>query len=95
MFDVRTMLTGAQHYAASWNNFKSKQNFLKSMQFSHEEAERETPVSACGITLGIATTVRLIAGLCVNNYIKFAKHEGIWRFVQIDGFSGVLDCFEE
>lgn len=95
MFDVRTMLTGAQHYAASWNNFKSKQNFLKSMQFSHEEAAEETPVSACGITLGIVTTVRLISGLCVNNYIKFVKREKIWKFLQIDGFSGILDCFEE
>lgn len=95
MFDVRTMLTGAQHYASSWNNLKSKQDFLKSMQFSHEEAAEETPVSACGVTLGIATTVRLISGLCVNNYIKFVKHEGIWKFVQIDGFSGVLDCFNE
>lgn len=95
MFDVRTMLTGAQHYAASWDNFKSKQNFLKSMQFSHEEASEETPVSACGVTLGIVTTVRLISGLCVNNYIKLVKGEGIWKFVQIDGFTGLLDCFNE
>lgn len=95
MFDVRTMLTGAQHYAASWDNFKSKQNFLKSMQFSHDEAVEETPVSACGVTLGIVTTVRLISGLCVNNYIRFVKREGLWKFVQIDGFTGLLDCFDE
>jgi len=95
MFDVRTMLTGAQHYAASWDNLKSKQDFLRSMQFSHDEAAEETPVSACGVTLGIVTTVRLISGLCVNNYIKFVKHEGIWKFVQIDGFTGLLDCFNE
>ena len=93
MFDVRTMLTGAQHYAADWNDSKMKKDFLGSMQFSHEEASEETPVSACGVVLGIVTTVRLICGMCVNNYIRFTKGEGIWKFVQIDGFTGILDCF--
>lgn len=93
MFDVRTLLTGAQHYAANWADIKAKQNFLETMNFSHEEAAEETPVSACGVTLGVATTVRLISALCVNNYIRFIKGEGLWKFVQIDGFSGVLDCF--
>lgn len=93
MFDVRTMLTGAQHYAADWSNYKMKQDFLKSMQFSHEEASEETPVSACGVVLGIVTTVRLICGMCINNFIRFTKEEGLWKFVQIDGFSGLLDCF--
>ena len=93
MFDVRTMLTGAQHYAADWSNYKMKQDLLKSMQFSHEEAAEETPVSACGVVLGIVTTVRLICGMCVNNFIRFVKEEGLWKFVQIDGFTGILDCF--
>lgn len=93
VFDIRTMLTGAQHYAADWGNDKMKRDLLNSMQFSHEEAKEETPVSACGVTLGIVTTVRLICGLCVNNFIKFVKGEGLWKFVQIDGFSGMLDCF--
>lgn len=93
MFDVRTMLTGAQHYAAAWDDIAMKQNFLESMNFTHEEAAAETPVSACGVTLGVATTVRLISALAVNNYIRFVKEEGIWKFVQIDGFTGLLDCF--
>lgn len=93
MFDVRTLLTGAQHYAAAWDDFKMKQNFLESMNFSHEEAAAETPISACGVTLGVATTVRLISALAVNNYIKYVKGEGLWKFVQIDGFTGLLDCF--
>ena len=93
MFDVRTLLTGAQHYAAAWDDFKMKQNFLESMNFSHEEAAAETPVSACGVALGVATTVRLISALAVNNYIKYVKGEGLWKFVQIDGFTGLLDCF--
>lgn len=93
VFDVRTMLTGAQHFAADWSNLKMKDNLLASMEFTHEEASEETPVSACGVTLGIVTTVRLICAIAVNNYIKFTKGEGIWKFVQLDGFAGTLDCF--
>ena len=93
IFDVRTALTGAQMYGADWSEPKMKQDLLNSMQFSHEEAKEETPLSACGITLGVVTTVRLICAMCVNNYIKFVKGEGIWKFGQIDGFDGTLDVF--
>lgn len=93
VFDFRTELTGAQHYAADWSNYKQKQNLLATMNFTHEEAANETPTSACGITLGVATTVRIVSALGVNNYIKFVKGEGLWKFVQFDGFSGILDCF--
>lgn len=93
VFDFRTLLEGAQHYAADWSNFKMKQDLLKSMQFSHEEAAEETPVSACGITLGVATTVRLICALGVNNYINFVKGNGIKKLVMIDGFNFILDAF--
>ena len=93
VFDVRTALTGAQMYGADWSELKMKRDLLNSMQFSHDEAKEETPVSACGITLGVVTTVRLICALCVNNYIRFVKGEGIWKFGQIDGFDGTLDVF--
>ena len=93
IFDCRTLLESAQGYAADWADLRSKENLLNSMQFSHSEAADETPVSACGITLGVATTVRLICALQVNNYINFVKHHRLWKFIQIDGFSGALDCF--
>lgn len=93
MFDVRTMLTGAQHYAAAWDDYKQKKDFLASMQFSHDEAKEETPVSACGVTLGIVTTVRLICALAVNNFIKYVKDGEVWKFCQIEGVAGILDCF--
>lgn len=93
MFDFRTLLESAQHYAADWSNYKMKQDLLKSMQFSHEEAAEETPVSACGITLGVATTVRLICALGVNNYINFVKGNGIKKLIMIDGFHFILDAF--
>jgi hypothetical protein len=93
VFDFRTVLESAQHYAADWTDLKQKQNLLNSMQFSHEEAAEETPVSACGVTLGVATTVRLVCALGVNNYINFVKGNGLKKFIMIDGFNFILDAF--
>lgn len=91
VFDVRTMLTGAQHYAADWSSYQAKQNLLASMQFSDEDAEEE--VSACGTVLGVATTVRLISALCVNNFINFIKGKELRKIAVIDGFSFNLTAF--
>ena len=63
VFDFRTLLESAQHYAADWSDTKMKEDLLNTMQFSHEEATAETPTSACGITLGVCTTVRAIVAL--------------------------------
>lgn len=93
VFDFRTLLESAQHYAADWSNSKMKTDLLNSMQFSHEEAKDETPVSACGFTLGVATTVRLISALGVNNYINFVKGEGIKKQILMDGFRFDLLAF--
>ncbi len=93
IFDFRTELEGAQHYAANWDDMKMKEALLASMQFTHEEAAEETPVSACGITLGVATTVRLVCALGVNNFINFVKGNGIKKMVLIDGFHFMLDAF--
>ena len=93
VFDFRTLLESAQHYAADWEDYAMKQNLLKSMQFSHKEAAAETPVSACGVTLGVATTVRLVCALGVDNYINFVKGNGIKKLVIIDGFHFMLDAF--
>lgn len=90
MFDVRTSLESAQHYAAKWDEESDKKNLRKSMNFTSEEAAEETPVSACGITLGVATTVRLVCSMAVNNYINFIKKGDLWKFVLIDGFNGTL-----
>lgn len=93
VFDFRTLLESAQHYAADWSDLKMKQDILKSMNFSHEEAKEETPVSACGVTLGVATTVRLICALGINNFINFVKGNGIKKLIIIDGFQPLLDAF--
>lgn len=93
MFDFRMRLTDAQHYAADWSDSKMVEAFLNSMEFSHEEAKNETPVSACNITLSVVPTVRTIVALGVSNFINFAKGESIKKLILADAFNFTVDAF--
>ena len=94
VFDFRTTLTLAQHYAADWHNDAQRKNLLDSMQFSHEEAAEESPVSACGITLGVAPTVRTICAAGVCNFINFCNKKTLKKFIQIETFAFFMDAFD-
>lgn len=93
IFDFRTGLENAQHFAADWSNLEDRDSILSTMQFTDESANEETPVSACGITLGVATTVRLVCAFGVNNFINFVKGEGLKKMVLVDGFRFSLRAF--
>lgn len=93
MFDFRMRLTDAQHYAADWKDPKSIDNFLASMQFTHEEAKVETPVSACGTSLNVIPTVRVITALGVGNWMNFIKDQPLKKLILIDAFSFIVDAF--
>ena len=66
---------------------------IRSMDFTHDEAAAETPVSACNVTLSVAPTVRMICALGVTNFINYAKGGGLRKFIQMDAFDFVLDAF--
>lgn len=93
VYDFRTRLEDAQHYAADWSSEKMKEDLLNSMQFSHEEAAEETPVSACNVTLGVCPTVRVICALGVANHINFINGRGLKKLVLMDAFRMTLDAF--
>ena len=93
VLDFRTRLTDAQHYAADWSDMKMIDDFIRSMDFSHEEASQETPVSACNVTLSVAPTVRMICSLGVANFVNFVKGNGLKKLILIDAFGFVLDAF--
>lgn len=86
VYDFRTGLENAQHYAADWSNARMKADLLNSMQFSHEEAAEEAPVSACGITLGLCPTVRLICAYGAANHINFVNGKPLRKTVIADVF---------
>lgn len=94
MFDFRTGLTDAQHYAADWSSRIMINNFLDTMQFSHEEAMAETPVSACNVTLSVAPTVRMVCALGVANFTNFVKGGELKKTILINAFNFMLDAWD-
>ena len=93
MFDFRMRLTDAQHYAADWSDKAMIENFLKTMAFSHEDAQKETPVSACNITLSVVPTVRTICAYGVSNFINYVKDGIIKKMILVDAFNYTVDAF--
>lgn len=87
VFDIRTGLTNAQAFAADWTDRTDIATLLSTMNFSQEEALAETPVSACGETLGVVTTVRAITAVAVSNFINFVKGDRFLKIIQMDAFS--------
>ena len=73
MFDFRTALVSAQHYAADWSKPESVLFLLDQMDFSHAEAEKNVPVSACKVSLCVMPTVWSVAMAGVVNFINFVK----------------------
>jgi len=85
-FDFRTRLTDAQHYAADWSDQQMVKSFIASMDFTHEEAKAETPVSACGVELSVCPTIRNIVAMGVANFINFVRGEELKKMIIFDAF---------
>lgn len=73
MFDFRTALTSAQHYAADWSKQNDISALLDTMDFTHAEAEKNVPVSACKVSLCVMPTVWSVAMAGVVNFINFIR----------------------
>lgn len=93
MFDFRMRLTDAQHYAANWTDPDSIKALLDTMQFSHDEAKKTTPVNACGTSLNIITTVRVIVAYGLSNFINFVKTKQLKKMILADSFSYIVNAF--
>lgn len=94
MFDTRMRLTDAQAFAALWTP-KGIEFLKNTMNFTHEEAAASTPVSACGTTLSVTPTVRLICSLAVANLINVILNKTITKTILIDAFNMTIDAFDE
>lgn len=86
MFDFRTGLTNAEHFAADWSQLKCRKDFLNTMDYTHEQAKLNAPVSACNVALCVAPTVRMVCNAGVANFINFAKGEHLYKLIPIDAF---------
>ena len=86
VFDFRTRLEDAQHYAANWGDMAQIDNMIKSMNFSHNEAHEATPVTACGTELGVAPTVRVVCALGVCNFMNLIRGASLKNIVVCNPF---------
>lgn len=93
VFDIRIRLEDAQHYAADWKNEQMVENLIASMGFTHEEAQAETPRSACNLELSIAPTVRDICSKAVINFMNFAKGGTMMKVVTSNPWNWFGDAF--
>lgn len=93
MFDFRLGLMDGQHYAAKWDNDQDKERLLAQMQFTHEEAKANTPLSACGTSLCVVPGVRLIIAAGVANFMNMAQNKPYKRIILSDAQRMELDSF--
>ena len=91
VFDFRTRLEDAQHYAANWADMKQVDNLIKTMDFSHDEAHAATPVTACGTELGVAPTVWVVCSLGVCNFMNLIRGVPLQNIVVCNPFA--MDIF--
>ena len=91
MFDFRTGLTDAQHFAAEWSDPKSKKAFIDTMNFTHEDAKLTTQMSACQVSMCVAPTVRMVANVGVANFVNFVNGHHLYKQIPIDAFSFMIE----
>lgn len=87
VFDFRTTLLEGQHYAAKWTDTKYKRSLLNSLNFTHEEAKTNTPVSACGFELSVAPVVKGTAILGIINFMNYINENELAHVVIFEPFS--------
>ena len=93
MFDTRMRLEDAQSYAADWSDEQQKKVFLSSMAFTDAEAAEATPVSACGTTLSVASTVVSTAAFTVSNFINLIRKQECKAMIFTDAFNHTITSY--
>lgn len=75
IFDFRTTLLEGQCYYANWNKKKHKESLKESLNFTHEEALKNTPVSACGFELSVSPVVKMTAIMGIVNFTNLINND--------------------
>ena len=75
IFDFRTTLYEGQCYFADWTKERDKERLIESLNFTHEEALKNTPVSACGFELSVAPVVKMTSLMGIANFTNLINKE--------------------
>lgn len=89
--DIRMGLTDSQIYFI--NTPKLIDQLLGTMNFSHDEAKENVPVSACGMSLSVIPTIKVATAIAIANWINCLKETEFYNFIMTDAFNFILDKF--
>lgn len=87
VFDFRTTLLEGQCYFADWTNIKQKNSLKESLNFTHEEAKANTPVSACGFELSVSPVVKMCSIMGIVNFTNYINKEPTKHLIICDPYS--------
>ena len=93
MFDTRMRLEDAQSYGANWADEDAKRAFIATMNFTDKEAKEATPVSACGTSLSVASTVVSTAAFTVSNFMNLVRKKECKLMIFTDAFKHTITTF--
>lgn len=91
VLDFRMGLSTGQHYLVNWSDTTAKENFIKSTEFTSEEASQNAPKNACGMELNLIMTVRTVVSLGITNFMKLLKAEKHNNIIIIDVLSNLIN----
>lgn len=89
--DIRMGLTDSQIYFIDKPQLIN--TLLETMNFSHEEAKENVPVSACGMSLSVIPTIKVATAIAIANWINCLKETEFYNFIMTDAFNFILDKF--
>ena len=92
--DFRMRLWDAQIFAADWSDAKAVASLLNSMQFTHDEAKDETPVSACNLTLSVIPTVWNVVSLGVANFMNLLAYNKYKKIIFNNPFKPTVESYD-
>lgn len=92
LFDFRTTLMEGQSYAANWKLSKDRESLLKSLDFTHEEAKANTPVSACGFELSVAPVVKMTAQMGIINFTNYINGKELKHLMLCSPYDFALEA---
>ncbi len=87
VFDFRTTLLEGQCYFADWTNLKQKASLKESLNFTHEEAQANTPVSACGFELSVSPVVKMCSIMGIVNFTNYINKQPTKHLIICDPYS--------
>lgn len=87
VIDFRTTLLEGQTYFADWKNQKQKDSLKESLNFTHEEAKANTPVSACGFELSVSPVVKMCSIMGIVNFTNYINNQPTKHVIICDPYS--------